>query len=175
MIKTRNFHHLIQNIKKSDLQHDFASNSSTRLILSVPNNWFYKPYHTPSPNSKEKSSKSKLSWNNTTKQSQKTSPYLNELYIDTRRTRGIMILYVLLRLSYKSVLAKLLPKCKKFMLTSINICYQKLIISRSLTCCVHILLCTLMSKSIIYGMSLVFKLMSNVLNACWSGSNGQKK
>ena len=165
---------MIQNIKKSGLQHGFASNSSTRLILSVPNSWFYRPCHAPSPNSKEKSSKSKLSWNNTTKQSQKTPPCLNELYIDTRRTRGIMVLYVLLRLSCKGVLAKLLPKCKKSVLTPINVCYQKLIISRSLTCYVHVLLCTLMSKSIICGMSLVFKLMSNVLNACWSASNGQK-
>ena len=31
-----------------------------------------------------------------------------------------------------------------------------------------------MSRSIICGMPLVFRLMSNVLNACWSGSNGQK-
>jgi len=43
---------------------------------------------------------------------------------------------------------------------------QKLMISRSLTCCVHVLLCTLTSKCIICGMPLVFRLMSNVLNAC---------
>ncbi len=85
-----------------------------------------------------------------------------------------MVLYVLLRLSCKGVLAKLLPKCKKSVLTSISACCQKLIISRSLTCWVHVLLCTLMSKSIICGMPLVFRLMSNVLNICWSGSNGQK-
>ena len=77
-----------------------------------------------------------------------------------------MALYVLLRLSRKGALAKLLPKCKKSVLTSINTCCQKLMISRSLICCVHVLLCTLTSKFIICGMPLVFRLMSNVLNAC---------
>ena len=86
-----------------------------------------------------------------------------------------MILYILLRLFCKSVLAKLLLKYKKFMLTSINACYQKLIINCSLICWVHILLYILMSKSIICGMPLMFKLMSNVLNVYWSESNGQKK
>ncbi len=172
--KTRNFHHLNWNIKRSCLWHGFASSSSTRLILSVPNSWSYRSCRAPSPNSKEKSSKSKLSWNNTTRQSPKTPPCVNELYVHTRRTWGTMALYVLLRLSRKGVLAKLLSKCKKSVLTPINACCQKLIISRSLTCCVHVLLCTLTSKSIICGMPLVFRLTSNVLNACWSGSNGQK-
>ena len=85
-----------------------------------------------------------------------------------------MVFYVLLRLSCKGALAKLLPKCKKSVLTPIGAYCQKLIINRSLTCCIHVLLCTLTSKSIICGMPLVFRLMSNVLNACWSGSNGQK-
>ena len=85
-----------------------------------------------------------------------------------------MILYVLLKLSCMDVLAKLLPKCKKSVLTSISACCQRLIINRSLTCCVHVLLCTLTSKSIICGMSLMFRLMSNVLKTYWSGSGGQK-
>ena len=85
-----------------------------------------------------------------------------------------MILYVLLKLSCMDVLAKLLPKCKKSVLTSISACCQRLIINRSLIYCVHVLLCTLTSKSIICGMSLMFRLMSNVLKACWSGSGGQK-
>ena len=34
--KTRNFHHFKKNMKKLGLQHGFASNSSTRLILSIP-------------------------------------------------------------------------------------------------------------------------------------------
>ena len=85
-----------------------------------------------------------------------------------------MVFYILLRLFCKSVLAKLLLKCKKFMLTSINIYYQKLIINRFLICYIYILFCTLMSRSIIYEISLVFRLMSNILNACWSESNDQK-
>ena len=51
-----------------------------------------------------------------------------------------MVFYVLLRLSCKGALAKLLPKCKKSVLTPIGAYCQKLIINRSLTCCVHVLL-----------------------------------
>ena len=169
-----NFHHINQNVNKSRLKDGFASSSSTSSILSVPDSWSYRQCHAPSPNSKEKSSKSKLSWNNTTRQSQKTPRCLNELYAHTRWTWGTMALYVPLRLTCKGVLTKLLLKCKKSVLTPIITYCQKLTISRSLTCCVHVLLCTLMSKFIICGMPLVSRLMSNVLNACWSVSNGQK-
>ena len=141
------------------------------MIFSVSNSWFYKSCHAPSPNSKEKSSKSKLSWNNTTRQSQKTSPCLNDLYAHTRRIWGTMMLYILLILSCNNSLAKLLSKCRKSLLTPINARCQQSIISRSLTCCIYILLYTLTSKSIICGMPLVFKLMSNVLNTCRSESN----
>ena len=74
-----------------------------------------------------------------------------------------MIFYILLRLFYKNILAKLCLKYKKSILISINVYYQKLIINRSLIYYIYILLYTLMSKSIIYEMSLVFRLMSNVL------------
>ena len=77
-----------------------------------------------------------------------------------------MIFYDLLRLFCKNALAKLLSKCKEFMLTSIDICSQKLRINHFLMYCVHVLLCTLMNKYIICGMSLVFRLMNNVLTAC---------
>ena len=156
--KMANFHHLNQDINKSRLKDGFASSSSTGSILSVPNSWSYRQRSAPSPNSKEKSSKSKLSWNNTTRQSQKTPPCLNELYAHTRWTWGTMALYVPLRLTCKGVLTKLLLKCKKSVLTPIITYCQKLTISRSLTCCVHVLLCTLMSKFIICGMPLVSKL-----------------
>ena len=48
-----------------------------------------------------------------------------------------------------------------------------LIISR-LTCCLYIHFYTLTSKFITCRMLLVFKLMINILNICWSRSNGQK-
>jgi len=62
---------------------------------------------------------------------------------------------------------KITPEMQEVCVNTYQRCCQKLMFSRSLICCVHVLLCTLMSKSIICGMPLVFRLTSNVLNA-WS-------